>query len=823
MSESRDEARGSVGEATSLLSPYEGDANSNYGSMEGNQSHDASEVSSKLDEFQKKVFRFSKRRFWWSCFLGMVCLLIMHLSFLPRTSLSRDLRRLHGMRLTKSDVQFNFLYFTGLGYADGNRNEEYVNSWLKDLSTKSGSASVNYAGCNNDELVNYVERVFRDLGFTPTKQVFTNKKLKKPVHSSLRLIDKVSGQIIYDAPMLEKGHDTPAFFTFGKSGKTQQEYIYVNEGTVKDYETLKNRGFSIEGKIVISKVSELPTFEKLRIAERSGAVGALFYIPPSNSDIFSRRAFARDYGGARNTSDLDNIITANIPAAPISYESIEPILETLGSNDIANFDGWNFYPEEVKKSFVLELSTEFDDKSETKMVNIEGTIKGIFEDGEIIIGASRDSLTNSNPLSNHAVLFDILRNIQKIRKLGWKPWRTIRFISWDGSHSALSGSTHFLQHFQGKSPILAYVNLDSSVVAGSNFQVDATPYFNQILMKTSRYIPLEFSLDKRDAESDNNKNLNSAGKIFEKASESPESILTLYDYWKRQDNITISNLISQNLKNNDAVNFQNAFNTPIINVKFSNNALRDPFFQEGSNYFSYNWFFQRNVDPFFILHGSLIRYIGLLILTLAEQEVIRYDLTSYSLAIEGYYKDFLDKNNHTLNEWYSRPIDEKVIEDTKLLSDLKGRDSDSIITLLKVSRMFSNLLSEVSKSAKVFDAYRKNLELEYTQDFAWYTSIKKLKIYAQLKLTNYKFLRLEKELTLNQNDFEFLDMTCGKTCFNHIIYGVDSLYYRESPQNEKLSAFAYLYSRVQNNDFDGLVKYLAILYEKMTYYNKRLT
>lgn len=823
MLESRDEARGLVGEATSLLSPYEGNANSTYGSMERHHSYDASEVSSKLDEFQKKVFRFSKRRFWWSCFLGMVCLLIMHLSFLPRTSLSRDLRRLHGMRLTKSDVQFNFLYFTGLGNADGNRNEEYVNSWLKDLSTKSKSAPVNYAGCNNEELVNYVEQEFRDLGFTPIKQVFTNKKLKKPVHLSLRLIDKVSGQIIYDAPMVERGHDTPAFFTFGKSGKIQREYIYVNEGTFEDYEILQNHGFSTEGKIVIAKVSELPTFEKLRIAERSGALGALFYVPPCNSDIYSRRAFARDCGGARNTSDLDNIITADIPAAPVSYESIKPILETLGSNDISNFEGWDFYPEEVGKSFVLELSTEFDDKSETKMVNIEGTIKGIFEDGEIIIGVSRDSLTNSNPLSNHAILFDILRNIQKIRHLGWKPWRTIRFISWDGSHSALLGSTHFLQHFQGKSPILAYVNLDSSVVAGSNFQVDATPYFNQILMKTSKYIPLEYSLNKKDVESHHNTNVDVAGKVFEKTSQCSKSTLTLYDYWKRQDNISINNLISQNLRNNDAVNFQNTFNTPIINVKFSNNALRDPFFLEGSNYFSYDWLFQRNVDPFFMLHSLLIRYIGLLILTLAEQEVIRYDLTSYSLAIEGYYKDFLSKNNRTLDEWYSRPIDEKVIEDTKLLSDLKGRDSDSIITFLKVLRIFSNLLSDVSKSAKVFDTYRKNLELQYTQDFAWYTLIKKLKIYAQLKLTNYKFLRLEKELTLNQNDFKYLRMACGKACFNHIIYGVDSLYYREGPQSEKVSAFAYLYSRVQDNDFDGVVKYLAVLYEKMTYYNRRLT
>lgn len=73
-----------------------------------------------------------------------------------------------------------------------------------------------------------------------------------------------------------------------------------------------------------------------------------------------------------------------------------------------------------------------------------GTIKGIINDADIVIGARRDSYTSSNPLSGHAVLLEIMRYYQKLVNVGWKPLRNIKFVSWDASYLNLLGVESFI-------------------------------------------------------------------------------------------------------------------------------------------------------------------------------------------------------------------------------------------------------------------------------------------------------------------------------------------------------------------------------------------
>ena len=79
-----------------------------------------------------------------------------------------------------------------------------------------------------------------------------------------------------------------------------------------------------------------------------------------------------------------------------------------------------------------------------KNLNIVGTIKGIINDADIVIGARRDSYTSSNPLSGHAVLLEIMRYYQKLVNVGWKPLRNIKFVSWDASYLNLLGVESFI-------------------------------------------------------------------------------------------------------------------------------------------------------------------------------------------------------------------------------------------------------------------------------------------------------------------------------------------------------------------------------------------
>ncbi|KAF6063283.1 hypothetical protein FOB64_006275 [Candida albicans] len=83
-----------------------------------------------------RVLRLARRpSFIWVCCLGIVALIIFQLTFLPRTSLARDYRNWHGIRLTKTDVKRHYLQMTGIGKSQNTlTTEEYIDSLLKNLS-----------------------------------------------------------------------------------------------------------------------------------------------------------------------------------------------------------------------------------------------------------------------------------------------------------------------------------------------------------------------------------------------------------------------------------------------------------------------------------------------------------------------------------------------------------------------------------------------------------------------------------------------------------------------------------------------------------------
>ena len=200
-----------------------------------------------------------------------------------------------------------------------------------------------------------------------------------------------------------------------------------------------------------------------------------------------------DSTGINNAISRDTLLyNTEIPAIPVSMKIIKPILETL-LKPTDSFSSWDYAPSS-NRLFKLELNTEFTSSQESRnFTTIVSTIKGIINDADIIIGARRDSYASSNPLSGHAIMLEIMRYYQKLVKLGWKPLRNIKFVSWDASYLNLLGVesiTNDTNVFNPKRTIVAYINIDGDAVTGSKFKVDANAVFNHVLRYTSKSIPI---------------------------------------------------------------------------------------------------------------------------------------------------------------------------------------------------------------------------------------------------------------------------------------------------------------------------------------------
>ncbi|CUM66182.1 uncharacterized protein PRCAT00003840001 [Priceomyces carsonii] len=810
------------------------------GSQESIQSFRGEPQVDELDDVQSKytdddadsIFirghRFSKKRFWWSCFLGIIAIIILHLSFLPRTSFSRDFRRWHGLHLTKSDVKRSFLVFSGIGAHDNyGSNEDHINWWLTNITDFNSKSPVNLLADDNLPLVSYVKKSFKSMGFEPEEFTYDAPDLKKPISLSLKLLDSEEGTILYASDLLEPKFSTPAFSSLGYNGTAKGAFVFINEGTNGDYELLKSNGINPKDKIVISKSdgkdSGLTLAEKLIIAKRQGAKALVNYYDLKGKDNQGSKsnlehAIIRESAGYGQLNDLT---LTDILCIPVNLKTIKVILDTLSINPRDDaFKDWDYYPE-GDGTLILDLSCLFEQKPKSRRLsNIVGSIHGVLKDGDVVIGARRDSFTSSNPLSGHAVMLEIMRHMKKLRKIGWKPLRTIKFVSWDASSSGLIGSQKFtndISSFNPNHPILCYINIDGDAVTGSKFKVDSNPSFNHLLKDISKYIVLP---KKSNPYEDIPGTL--PGDIDD------DNLMTLYRYWSNQDNRSINNILGEQIADKDALVFQTHLGVPIVNVKFENNPSKDTsLYIPGSNYYSYNWLMKRDIDNKLGYHSTLVRFLGLLMITFSEHEVAHIKTESYFKTILDLFKESIDSNSDKLKAWSDRDVPTELISKFYLYSDLKEELGDgSVFTFGDVLNRLQGLLNETIILSVIYDNYAVEVEESLIQDFAWYKYYKKLKIYAQFKVSNYKLLHFEKGFQLATKDYDYLNLDPKKTFFNHIIFGVAKFSPKLATGNKierfKQSAFAPFQDSIRENDFAMATKWLVVIYEKLRNLNKRL-
>ncbi|KAG7194985.1 uncharacterized protein KQ657_004097 [Scheffersomyces spartinae] len=788
--------------------------------------------------------RVFSRRFYWFCALGVMAIITLHLTFLPRSSWSRDFRRWHGLHLTRSDVRRSYLVVSGIGNMyKNNSNEEYLDAWLNNMTSLNGKHPTSINSNANPELSQFVYSQFKKFGFQTEQFDFEMPNPKIPTSLWIELINSQDGKLVYKSPLLERDYKTPAFNSFSGSGIINAPYVYVHHGHNEDYDTLKDAKIDVSGKIVIIKSllsSNYTLSELVLIAQSRGAKGVVnFYDFTSVNNPSSESLL----GGAisRNTlleGDIWSSTQPSIISLPVSLDAIQPILETLvnygGKN--SKFQDWDYSPLQLKASFNLTLANsvtfESSDSKVGKGTNIVATMKGILNDGQVVIGSRRDSFASSNPLSGQVILFEILRNFKRLQQMGWKPLRTIKFVSWDASCNNVLGSQILSNGTaKGKSPsmfntpTIGYVDIDGDAVTGSHFKVDSNPIFNHILKSDSLYVPiprnsLQFkSLLELKTELDSENDDDDGG----------ESFTTLYHYWKLQDNHTINNFLGQGISKSDAFVIQNHVNVPVIKVGFSNDPKRDlSTYIPNSNYFSYSWIVQRQMDDNLLLHGSLVRYIGLVMLSLTEHYVVDYKTSSYLNHAMDLYDIVVNHTSKTLQSWGDQEVKSYLISGSDIYSDLKsGTSPDTelkVVTFSQLVEQFEVLANHLKNQLVIFDDYNKGVEDGLMFDYPWYKYFKKLQHFAQLKVTNTKLLHLENSMKLTDLEWQYIGIK--KPFYYHLLYGIPKfdilkpqLYF--DTRNE-MCGFPYIVDSIEEGDFELTVKWLVIVYKKLHYLDKKL-
>ncbi|KAF2454692.1 N-acetylated-alpha-linked acidic dipeptidase-like protein [Lineolata rhizophorae] len=548
----------------------------------------------------------------------------------------------------------------------------------------------------------------------------------------------------------------PTFHGYSASGNVTAPYVYVNYGTYWDFEELVKANVTLEGKIGLARYGHIFRGLKVKRAEELGMVGMVMYTDPGDDgEVTEQNGYATyPEGPAREPSSVQrgsvqylsfapgdpttpgvpskpgvprqsvNGSIPQIPSIPISYEDALPLLKALngyGPKASSFSKAWKGTGLEYKgveynigptpDELVLNLVNE-QEYVITPMWNVIGIINGTTSDEVVVLGNHRDAWIAGgagDPNSGSAAFNEVIRSFGMATQLGWKPWRTIVFASWDGEEYGLIGSTEWVEEYLPwlDKATVAYLNVDVGA-SGPHFKASAAPLLNKALIQATQLVPLPNQTDQA-------------------------SNKTVYDSWNKH--------ISTMGSGSDFTAFQDFAGIPCIDMGFSF-GQDSAVYHYHSNYDSFAWM-DRIGDPGFLHHAAIAKVWAVLAAALIETPVIQFNATDYATALGQYIEDARDKAADAVGF-----LSNEELQPTT--SPLFRPMMRSVDRLLNATAALDGRAAELAEEVA-------------NGDVPWWKWWERLRLYYAVRAVNAKYKYLERQFLHKPG----LD---GRSWFKHVVF-----------------------------------------------------
>lgn len=658
----------------------------------------------------------------------------------------------------------------------------YAAKWLNEYSSELQLAGTNMA------MVNFTLSKFQEFGLQDAYVDIYTSYMSYPLENGLHLLK--NNTIVFTPKLIEdvieedptSKQSVPAFLGYAANGNVTTEYVYCHYGTQEDFQKLVKLGVDLRDKIAIIRYGKIFRGLKVKFAQDHGMAAVLLYTDTYDDGEITEQNGYKPYpeGPARNPSAIQRgssqflpytpgdpttpgyaikpgedkerqspyLTIPTIPALPISYREVQPILAKLKGCG-QRVEGWSGLVDDFDYStgpnpkYTLNLYN-MQEFNVTNMHNVMGKIKGKDDSKFILVGNHHDSWTAAagDPHSGSAVVLEVIRAFNELLKIGWVPNVSIVFASWDGEEYALVGSTEYAEYYSKmlKRECIAYLNTDVATV-GPILKLSASPILNEVLLTSAKELTY------------------------------PNSTQSLYDHF-----IAYNGKIGTLGSGSDYTAFLDHLGIPSADMGFSSDLKKSAIYQYHSIYDSYHWM-EKFGDPGFVFHNLMSKYISLVILHLVEEPVLKLRTHDYALALTSYFnaldipEEWVTKNCHNLSG--------KLVK--KVKSELEDLEKNTLAIdanlekLVEMHQDWDNLsywqrikLHFKTKAANTVLTYfeRHLLDHEGLNERRWYKHF----VYSSGRYTGYKGQELpalaEAIEDQNKKDFEKKLMVFSKILKN---------------------------------------------------------
>lgn len=464
----------------------------------------------------------------------------------------------------------------------------------------------------------------------------------------------------------------PPYNAYSADGDVTGPLVYVNYGIPSDYEELERRGISVKGAIVIARYGGSWRGIKPKVAAEHGAVGCLIYSDPrddgySQGDVFPEGPYRPRDGvqrgsvadmptypgdpltpgvgateGAKRLSIAEAKTLTKIPVLPISYSDAQPLLAAMGG-PIAPPEWRGTLPISYHMGpgparVHLRVRSDW---AIRPLYDVIATIPGSEAPDEWVIrGNHHDAWVNgaNDPLAGLGALLEEARAYGTLLKEGWRPRRTIIYAAWDGEEPGLLGSTEWAEAHADelRTKAVAYLNSDTN---GRGYLRMAGSH---ILEKMANEVAE--SID--DPETDLTVGKRARLAMIHRGSPSERKEL------RSGADMHIGALGS----GSDYTPFLQHIGIPSINLGFGGEDGGGVYHSAYDDFYWYSHF----SDTSFVYGRALAQTTGVMVMRLADAELLPYSYTNLASTVEGYVDELqtlLDRERDEVTE-LNREIDE---------------------------------------------------------------------------------------------------------------------------------------------------------------------
>jgi N-acetylated-alpha-linked acidic dipeptidase len=542
------------------------------------------------------------------------------------------------------------------------------NAKLAGEELKILTAEPHWASSPEDKkTADYVAQKFREAGLD-TKIVEYKVLLNKPKKILIEAFGS-NGKKLMSGPTPEHvgpeyGGDPfqddprilPAFNGSSPSGDVTADAVYVNYGTLADFQQLAKLGISVKGKIAIVRYGGNFRGVKAYIAQQYGAAGVIIYSDPQDDgyvrgDVYPRGPmrpasavqrgsvqFLPIYAGDAETPGIAATLDLpdskrlhdpklmnmpSIPVNPLSYKDAAPILEALDGPGVPHdWQGGLPFAYHLGGSGAVKVHMHLEQDYADRIIwDVIGTIPGKDDAAWVVAGNHRDAWVFGavDPNSGTAAMLETAHGLGALLKSGWKPERTIKLCSWDAEEEGLVGSTEWVEDHQTQlAHAVAYFNTDVGV-SGPDFNASAVPSLKEFVRDVTREVP------------------------------SGDGHETVYSQWQHTEaehpsrremnanpHAAASAATGQDVRVGDLGSGSDY--TPFfqhVGVPSTDIGSDGPYGVYHSAFDDYAWFV-KFADPTFVYEQQQARVFGIEILHMADADVLPYDYALYGHDVIGY-------------------------------------------------------------------------------------------------------------------------------------------------------------------------------------------